>query len=61
MLRRNGAKLPEQAFYMIRYHSLYLWHSHNKYALFENEKDRSMKVWVKAFNAFDLYTKTDAT
>lgn len=59
MLRRNGAKLPEQAFYMIRYHSLYLWHKHDEYAQFENKKDRLMKPWVKAFNAFDLYTKTD--
>lgn len=59
LLRFNRVRLPEEAYYIIRYHSLYLWHDKDEYAHFENEKDRKMKPWVKRFNQFDLYTKTD--
>ena len=53
----NKNTLPEEALYIIRYHSLYLWHKENEYSHLENEKDRSMKKWVKRFNKYDLYTK----
>ena len=59
MLRHNKIPLPEEAYYMIRYHSLYLWHSNNEYEHLENEKDRQMKPHVQLFNKYDLYTKTD--
>ena len=61
LLKYNRSTLPEEALYMIRYHSLYLWHEKNEYAHFENEMDRKMKPWVKLFNKYDLYTKTDDT
>lgn len=61
LLKFNKAKLPEEAFYMIRYHSLYLWHDKNEYTHFENDIDRRMKPWVALFNKYDLYTKTDNT
>lgn len=60
MLKYNNINLPEEAYYMIRYHSLYLWHEQNEYSYFENEKDKKMKKWVKLFNKYDLYTKDNS-
>ena len=57
VLRANDAKLPEEAFYVIRLHSLYPWHTGNDYTFFENEFDKKAKRWVEYFNKFDLYTK----
>jgi len=54
-----GCSLPEEAFYTIRYHSFYPWHTGGEYDHLCNEKDRRMVKWVKEFNNFDLYTKTD--
>tara|TARA_B100002019_G_C21122746_1_gene524247 strand:+ start:43 stop:846 length:804 start_codon:yes stop_codon:yes gene_type:complete len=59
MLKYNGIPLPEEGYYMIRFHSLYLWHKENEYGHLEDEKDREMKSWVQKFNQFDLYTKDD--
>jgi inositol oxygenase len=52
--------LPEPALYMIRYHSFYPWHREGAYAYLTDEKDREMLVWVRAFNPYDLYTKSHA-
>lgn len=49
--------LPEEALYMIRYHSFYAWHREGEYAHLTDEKDREMLRWVKAFNPYDLYSK----
>ena len=51
--------LPDEALYMIRYHSFYPWHKEEAYAHLTSEKDRAMLPWVRAFNPYDLYTKTD--
>ena len=59
MLRYNKINLPEEAFYIIRYHSLYLWHYNNEYSYFENKLDLKMKPWVQLFNRYDLYTKSN--
>jgi len=59
VLRHNGSTLPEQALYMIRYHSFYPWHSGSDYAHLCNDKDNDMLKWVRQFNEFDLYTKSD--
>ena len=40
MLKYNEIPLPEEAYYMIRFHSLYLWHKENEYGHLEDEKDR---------------------
>jgi inositol oxygenase len=56
-LLNNNHKLPEEALYIIRYHSLYLWHKENEYTFLENDKDKKMKYWVQKFNKYDLYTK----
>ena len=57
LLKHNCIDLPESSLYIIRYHSLYPWHSGNAYTIFENEKDRSMKPWVQIFQQYDLYSK----
>jgi inositol oxygenase len=56
-LKNNENTLPPQAYYIIRYHSLYLWHSKNEYSHFENIYDTIMKPTVQRFNNYDLYSK----
>jgi len=55
----NKNLLPEVGLYIIRYHSLYPWHTGNAYLELESPKDRVYKPIVKEFNKFDLYTKDD--
>lgn len=49
--------LPEQAAYIIRYHSFYPQHQDNAYDYLLNDYDRTMMAWVKLFNQYDLYSK----
>jgi inositol oxygenase len=49
--------LPDEALYMLRFHSFYAWHRHGAYKHLENEKDRAMLPWVQKFNPYDLYSK----
>lgn len=60
LLKANGHKMPRAAEYIVRYHSLYAWHSSEAYDWLENEEDRLMKPIVQEFNKFDLYTKNDS-
>jgi inositol oxygenase len=50
--------LPDEALYMIRYHSFYPWHKEGAYHQFMDERDRKMLPWVNAFNPYDLYSKS---
>ena len=50
--------LPDEALYMIRYHSFYPGHREGAYSYFMNNKDRDMFEWVKKFNPYDLYSKS---
>lgn len=50
--------LPEEALYMLRYHSFYPWHREGEYDHLCNAKDREFLKWVQAFNPYDLYTKS---
>ena len=52
--------LPEEALYMIRYHSFYAAHREGAYGHLMNERDRAMFAWVRAFNSYDLYSKAEA-
>jgi inositol oxygenase len=52
--------LPDPALYMIRYHSFYPGHTEGAYAHLMDDRDREMFRWVKAFNPFDLYSKSAA-
>jgi inositol oxygenase len=49
--------LPDEALYMLRFHSFYAWHKHGAYAHLQNEKDKAMLPWVKKFSSYDLYSK----
>jgi inositol oxygenase len=50
--------LPPEALYMIRYHSFYPAHRDGEYDYLMNQRDREMFKWVRAFNPYDLYTKS---
>ena len=52
--------LPQEALYMLRYHSFYPWHRENEYQHLTNARDREMLQWVQKFNPYDLYTKSHA-
>jgi len=49
--------LPDEALYMLRFHSFYPWHRHDAYTHLMNDKDIAMLEWVKKFNPYDLYSK----
>lgn len=51
--------LPTPALYMIRYHSFYAAHREHQYEHLMNDQDREMFQWVRDFNQYDLYTKSD--
>src|SRR5579871_4185536 len=50
--------LPDEALAMIRYHSFYAGHREDAYPHLMNARDREMFAWVRAFNPYDLYTKS---
>jgi inositol oxygenase len=50
--------LPPEALYMIRYHSFYPAHRDGEYGYLMNDQDLEMFKWVRAFNPYDLYTKS---
>jgi inositol oxygenase len=51
--------LPQEALWMIRYHSCYPIHREGAYTHLMSEQDEEMLKWVRAFNPYDLYSKTD--
>ncbi len=50
--------LPDEALYMLRYHSFYPAHRERDYEFLMNDRDRAMFDQVRAFNPYDLYTKS---
>ncbi len=50
--------MPEPALYMIRFHSFYAAHKEGAYQHLMNDRDRKMFDWVRAFNPYDLYSKS---
>lgn len=58
---KDQSILPDEALAMIRYHSFYPWHSGGAYQEFMDEHDHAMLRAVKAFNPYDLYSKSDDT
>src|SRR5687767_8912778 len=50
--------LPMEALYMIRYHSFYPAHRERDYEYLMNDRDKTMFDQVRAFNPYDLYTKS---
>ncbi len=49
--------LPDEAQYMLRYHSFYAAHRHGAYTHLMNQHDQRMFEWVRKFNQYDLYSK----
>ena len=47
--------------YIVSFHSLYSDHKYNQYTHLLSEKDHNMLKWLKLFNKYDLYTKSDVT
>jgi inositol oxygenase len=60
MYRVTRDYLPEPAQYMIRYHSCYPIHREGAYAHLLDGHDREMLEWVRKFNPYDLYSKSDS-
>jgi inositol oxygenase len=58
LYRVVGEHLPEEAGYMIRYHSFYAAHREGAYTQLMNAHDEEMFAWVRAFNPYDLYSKS---
>lgn len=51
--------LPEEASYVIRYHSFYAAHQQNAYPHLMNARDHQMMKWVQLFSHYDLYSKSE--
>ncbi|KAI0802696.1 DUF706-domain-containing protein [Xylaria sp. FL0064] len=56
---KDQSTLPPEALAMIRYHSFYPWHKEGAYREFMTEHDEKMLAAVRAFNPYDLYSKSD--
>jgi inositol oxygenase len=56
---KEQSTLPVEALAMIRYHSFYPWHSGGAYRDLMDSHDQKMLEAVKAFNPYDLYSKSD--
>ncbi len=60
MYRVSREYLPEPAQYIIRYHSCYPIHREGAYGHLLDDRDREMLEWVRKFNPYDLYSKSDS-
>ncbi len=49
--------LPEEACYIIRYHSFYSLHREGVYDYLMNDYDKKMMKWLQLFSQYDLYSK----
>ena len=56
---KDQSTLPDEALAMIRYHSFYPWHQQGAYRDLMDDHDEMMLAAVKAFNPYDLYSKSD--
>jgi inositol oxygenase len=59
LITKEQSTLPDEALAMIRYHSFYPWHSAGAYMDLMDEHDEKMLKAVRAFNPYDLYSKSD--
>ncbi|KAK5655675.1 hypothetical protein OQA88_5608 [Cercophora sp. LCS_1] len=56
---RDQSLIPEEGLAMIRYHSFYPWHKEGAYGRFMKNGDEALLRAVRAFNPYDLYSKSD--
>ncbi len=59
VLKNNECLLPEEALFVIRFHSFYPWHQDGAYDYFCNEKDLKLLQLVREFQKCDLYSKSE--
>ncbi len=59
VLQHAGTTLPPAALFIIRYHSFYALHQHDAYDYLLDDYDRELLPWLKRFQPFDLYSKSD--
>ena len=52
--------LPLESQYILRFHSFYPAHREHEYEHLMDDQDREYFKWVRAFNKYDLYTKSSA-
>eukprot|EP01102_Stenamoeba_stenopodia_P006025 TRINITY_DN1673_c0_g1_i1.p1 TRINITY_DN1673_c0_g1~~TRINITY_DN1673_c0_g1_i1.p1 ORF type:complete len:286 (-),score=57.63 TRINITY_DN1673_c0_g1_i1:44-901(-) len=58
VLKNNPlCKLPEEALYLVRYHSFYAYHTKGAYEQLTDEKDKKFYPLLQEFARHDLYTK----
>ncbi len=55
---KDQSTLPEQAKFIIRYHSFYALHKEGEYQYLLNNQDKKQLAWLKKFNEYDLYSKS---
>ncbi|KAL5343014.1 inositol oxygenase [Aspergillus crustosus] len=56
---KDQSTIPDEGLAMIRYHSFYPWHREGAYSELMNDHDKKMLEAVRAFNPYDLYSKSD--
>ncbi|KIN09087.1 hypothetical protein OIDMADRAFT_37969 [Oidiodendron maius Zn] len=56
---KDQSKIPAEGLAMIRYHSFYPWHKEGAYHELMNQHDQEMLKAVRAFNPYDLYSKSN--
>lgn len=51
--------LPPEGAFIIRYHSFYALHQKGAYHYLLNDRDRELLPWLKQFQKYDLYSKSE--
>jgi len=59
LVMKDQSSIPREGLAMIRYHSFYPWHSKGGYMRFMADGDETLLDAVRAFNPYDLYSKSD--
>jgi len=60
VLLNSMSNLPEEALYIIRYHSFYSWHTCGGYDYLASPKDKEYLKYLKIFQKADLYSKSNS-
>jgi inositol oxygenase len=59
LVLKDQSTLPREALAMVRFHSFYPWHKEGAYKQFMAGGDEALLNAVRAFNPYDLYSKSD--
>jgi inositol oxygenase len=61
VLKGNNTLLPDEALYLIRYHSFYPWHQSEGYSHLASKRDWELLPLQRQFQKCDLYSKKPET